>query len=51
MMSVEEKLQELIKENERLKKDNDAMKKVIIQMRGTLNRMITSYVTGSSRKS
>ena len=46
-MSVEEKLELLHQENERLKRENDAMKKIIIQMRVTMNRMIRRYITVS----
>ncbi len=49
-MSVEEKLELLHQENERLKRENDAMKKIIIQMRVTMNRMIRRYITVSGRQ-
>ena len=49
-MSVEEKLELLHQENERLKRENDAMKKIIIQMRVTMNRMTRRYITASGRQ-
>lgn len=49
-MSVEEKLELLHQENERLKRENDAMKKIVIQMRVTMNRMIRRYITVSGRQ-
>ncbi len=49
-MSVEERLELLHQENERLKRENDAMKKIIIQMRVTMNRMIRRYITVSGRQ-
>ena len=49
-MSVEEKLELLHQENERWKRENDAMKKIIIQMRVTMNRMIRRYITVSGRQ-
>lgn len=46
-MSVEERirLEEVLKENEQLKKDNEALVKVIAQMKVTLNRLINQYLT------
>ena len=49
-MSVEERLELLHQENERLKRENDAMKKILIQMRVTMNRMLRRYITVSGRQ-
>lgn len=46
-MSVEERIELLRRENERLKQDNEMMRKIIVQMRGTLNRTIRRYITAS----
>lgn len=46
-MSAEKNYELLYQENEQLKRDNEEMKKVIIQMRVTIDRMILRYITSS----
>lgn len=43
-MNKEEQLQMLQTENERLRKDQERMLKIIGQMRVTLNRLIDQYI-------
>lgn len=38
-------LSELMKENERLKEDNEMLLNVIAQMRVTLNRLVNRFIT------
>ena len=45
--SVEQELQMLLRENQQLKKDNEAMLNIIAQMKITLNRLISQYMTYS----
>jgi len=45
-VSVNEKetIAALEEENRRLRKDNDMLREIMVQMRGTLNRLIIRYV-------
>ncbi|GEM_PF-2105613 len=40
----EKELMELLKENERLKEDNEMLLNVIAQMRVTLNRLVNRFI-------
>ncbi len=44
---MEQELQMLLRENQQLKKDNEAMLNIIAQMKITLNRLISQYMTYS----
>lgn len=46
---VEQELQVLLKENQQLRKDNEAMLNIIAQMKVTLNRLINHYMTYSDQ--
>lgn len=43
-MIEEETLENLRRENERLQHENETMKKIIDQLRNTLNRMIIHFI-------
>ena len=49
-MNMETQLQVLTLENEKLKKDRDAMLKIISQMRITMNRLIDQYILVQEKK-
>lgn len=44
-MSVEERIVALEKENYRLREDNERLLSIIAQMKITLNRLVTRYIT------
>lgn len=44
-MSVEERIVALEKENFRLREDNERLLSIIAQMKITLNRLVTHYIT------
>lgn len=44
-MSVEERIVALEKENYRLREDNERLLSIIAQMKITLNRLVTHYIT------
>lgn len=44
-MSVEERIVALEKENFRLREDNERLLSIIAQMKITLNRLVTRYIT------
>lgn len=46
-MSSEEHIAALVKENERLREDNDKLLNIIAQMKVTLNRLVKQYITES----
>lgn len=43
-------ISELKTENAKLKKDNDNLLNAVVQMRVTLNRLITQYVVSEGKK-
>ena len=49
-MSEKELTLMLERENEKLRRDNEMLKKIIDQMRVTLNRLIIQYVTNPTGK-
>lgn len=48
---MEQELQMLLRENQQLRKDNEAMINIIAQMKITLNRLISQYMTYSEDSS
>lgn len=46
-MSSEERIAALVKENNRLREDNDKLLDIIAQMKVTLNRLVKQYITES----
>ncbi|MDO5416777.1 MAG: hypothetical protein Q4F29_06220 [Lachnospiraceae bacterium] len=48
-MSIEEKLNNLTEENERLRKEQAELRNVIAQMKITLNRLMNRYITNTER--
>ena len=43
-----ERLEKLEEENQKLKQDNEMLLDIVVQMRVTLNRLVSRYVTESS---
>ena len=43
-----ERLEKLEEENQKLKQDNEMLRDIVVQMRVTLNRLVSRYVTESS---
>ena len=43
-----ERLEKLEEENQKLKQDNEMLLDIVVQMRVTLNRLVSPYVTESS---
>lgn len=48
---MEETLDGLVRENERLRRDNENLMEIIIQMRVTLNRLMDRYMMDSDQPS
>lgn len=46
-MSSEEQITALVRENRKLREDNDKLMEIIAQMKVTLNRLVKQYITES----
>lgn len=46
-MSSEEQIAALVRENRKLREDNDKLMDIIAQMKVTLNRLVKQYITES----
>lgn len=44
---MEERLHELMKENEQLRRENETLLLIIAQLRITLNRLLNRYIIGT----
>ena len=50
MVRKVEEMEQLKEENQKLKQDNEMLLKIVVQMKGTLNRMVSRYVLEESKR-
>lgn len=48
MSDTRERLEKLEEENQKLKQDNEMLLDIVVQMKVTLNRLVSRYVTESA---
>ena len=50
MVRKVEEMEQLKEENQKLKQDNEMLLKIVVQMKGTLNRMVSRFVLEESKR-
>lgn len=50
MVRKVDEMKQLKEENQRLKHENEMLMKIVVQMKGTLNRMVSRYVLEESKR-